>query len=154
MIRLYITAIITAMLVSAASYGLHCISQARLANKHRAEIAALSAAKDAACMTAKAITNEVSNAYQKELTALDVAADDAGNLLDLLRGNGASAIQPGVAASGRDAGAAGKKLYFGDSGILGPDPQKLIAIGKRAEKTRLQLLACQQFVRKTQKPLK
>lgn len=149
MIRIYATAIATAIIVSLAAYGLHCISVASMVNKHKAEIIALAGAKDMACAVAKAVTNGVSDEYQKDLTGLDVALAGVNDLLDSVRGNGISASQPTSAASGRDAAAAGQKLSVGSAGMAWPDSRKLIDIGRRAEKTRLQLKACQNFVRLT-----
>lgn len=154
MIRIYVTAILTAALVSAAAYGLHCIGVANMVNKHKKEIIALAGAKDTACALAKTITNEVSDAYQKDLTSLDVAAAGVGDLLDSVRGDGVSTCQPGGSTSGRDAAAAEKKLSAGSAGMARPDPRKLIDLGRRAEKTRLQLLACQRFIRQSQAPPK
>lgn len=154
MIRIYITAIATALLVGMAAYGLHCLSVANMVNKHKKEIMALVSAKDNACALAKSITNEVSDAYQKDLTSLDIAAVGVSDLLDSVRGNGFSASQPACSASGCDAAATEEKLSSGNSGSLAPDPRRLIDIGRRAEKNRLQLLACQNFVRQSAKPTK
>lgn len=147
MIRIYITAAVTALLIGLAAYGLHSFSMAHAEKKHAAQLIALASAKDNACTLAKNITTGVSNDYQKDLTGLDADRAAVDSLLDR-----ASACQPACAPSGCDAVAAGQKLPAGSAGMAGANPRKLIDIGRRAEKTRLQLKACQSFVRQTAAP--
>lgn len=81
------------------------------------------------------ITNEVSNAFQNSLSSLS-------DRLAALRMRGAGECMPvSVAPSGRD-GSSGA----GHAGAHGVDPATLYDYAGEAERYRLQLIACQDFV--------
>lgn len=146
----YIYAIITLVIVSLSAYGLHSISINRLEAAHRVELAA----KAAQCDADKAITTEVSNAYQKNLAALDARRAHA---LDSLRECALITVQGGSALR-YDAGTSRKIVAGRGAGEPSIPAWKYVNIASKGEKYRIQLKACQSFVLKTtpggQKPAK
>lgn len=144
----YLYAIITAVIVSLSAYGLHSLS----VNHLRAEQVKAIAALTASCQAQQAITEKVSNDYQKNLSALNLKLADAqrvyGGSCIAIKGNSASRhdATPGdrkpVGQSVERVAAEGGTIEAGSFFTL---------IGE-GEKYRLQLLACQSFVKATASP--
>jgi len=119
---------------------------------HASEIAKMKSAQveqeknlKAACEESKKITEDVSNEFQKNLAARDDALAAARKLLDR------KCPVPVVVAktsSGRDATACSGKPAGSDDKSAGVDANALLDIAAEGEKYRIQLIGCQDFVRK------
>lgn len=144
----YLYAIITAVIVSLSAYGLHTLSVKHLEAEQLRAISALTAQ----CNAQKAITEKVSNDYQKNLSVLNAKLADA----ERVYGGSCITILPN--GSGRYDAAPGQKKPAGQSvGRIAAEGGTIEAgrfftlIGE-GEKYRLQLLACQSFVRASASP--
>lgn len=149
-ILLYAVAIVTALIVSTAGYGLHRLSVDGIEEKHRNELLKQAGVLHASCALAQSVTYGVSNEYQKDLTALSGQLDALG--VDGLHNHGACVAVTGLAASGYDAAPTGKKSAAGNERGAAPgtaDSADLISIAAKGEKYRLQLKACQSYVRQS-----
>lgn len=131
------------IIACAATFALclmsHKLDVARIEAKHSLAIAAVKKAMTAECTKAQAITSKVSHEYQIQLGTLNSRLSAAQRLHDH---RCVAVTLP--AARGHDAGTAGKELSGGDAGIAAAS---LIDLAGRAEKVRIQLKACQQFIR-------
>lgn len=121
------------------AFALHSLDVGRLEIKHAAALSAQQTTLEAKCRTDKAITEGVSNELQKKLS-------DRTRQLNALRVRPPRCI-PVIAdaAAGHDAAPAGEKLPDKN----GLPSSVLYDLAADAEKTGLQLDACQGFVKKT-----
>jgi len=133
------------LLTLAVCYGLHTISVGMIEAKHEKALTEQKTVLTAQCEAAKAITEEVSYDYQKELAVRDTSLADARRLLN----NKCTASVVGIASTGHH-GSSGSDKPSGsnDSGIRA-DANELIDIAAEGEKYRLQLIGCQAFVNRS-----
>lgn len=136
--------VVAAAAAFALSLMLHKLDVHRIEAKHTAEILSVKAAMTAQCNKEKAITTEVSHAYQTELASLNRRLSDARRLhaRSCVVVTGAAAGHDGAASSGKSAG----------SGVKGNRPvaaETLIDLFGEGEKYRLQLWSCQTFIKRT-----
>lgn len=117
---------------------LHKIDVTRIEAKHEAQITSLRNAMTEACNVAQETTRKVSHEYQIQLGTFNSRLSAAQRLHD--HRCVAVTLSP---ARGHDAAPAGKELSGGDAGIAAGS---LIDLAGRAEKVRLQLKSCQQFI--------
>lgn len=95
------------------------------------------------CSDAQAITSEVSYAHQNKISNLQRSLADARKLYR----NKCARVLYGDAASGHNGSAAG----YIDAGSYDVDAESLIEFAGDAEKHRLQLIGCQDFVHRVVK---
>ena len=117
---------------------LHKLDVGRIEAKHATEITRLRNAMTEACNVAQETTRKVSHEYQIQLGSLNSKLSAAQRLHD----HKCVAVT-GITSSRHDAASAGKELSGRDAGIAAG---ALIDLAGRAEKVRIQLIACQSFV--------
>lgn len=120
------------------AWMLHSLDVNRIESNQRDALAAQETKLAAACEASKAITTEVSNAYQDQI------ADLNAKLLSVkrLRPSRCIALSAPVPAGGRDATPTGAEPARTD----GINSDALYDFAGEAEKYRLQLIACQKFI--------
>lgn len=132
--------VIPAILVTGLiAFQLHKIDVARLEAKQLKALAAQEKQLNAACDKAQQITEGVSHDYQTQLSALN----DKLAALKRVRAN-PKCVPIADAPAGRDGAARTDKL----SGPHGIRPDWLYDTAAEADKYRLQLIACQEFIKK------
>lgn len=123
----------------AVCFMLHKIDLMVVNAAHARDLATQAGRIETICQQAQTITAEVSNDYQNQLSALNKRLADLKRMQHCV-----PVFHPPGAAAGHDAAA-------GDGKLPGPDgvpSDVLYDFAADAEKVRLQLLACQSFVRK------
>lgn len=135
----YVVGICCAVLTALVAFGVHKLDVVRLEDKQIKALAAQQKQLVAACDKAQKITEEVSHDYQEQLYAL-------GRQLDhLKRVRTTSQCVPTTGGpAGRDGTPTGGKL----SGTHGVRTDWLYDYAAKAEQVRLQLIACQNFIKK------
>lgn len=123
----------------AVCFMLHKIDLMVVDAAHARELTAQAGRIEKICQQAQSITAEVSNDYQTKLSALDKRLADLKRLQRCVPVN-----HPADAAGGRDA-APGHGQLPGPDGVYS---DVLYDFAADAEKVRLQLIACQSFIRK------
>lgn len=132
--------VIPAVLITAfVAFQLHKIDTARLEAKYQAALSAQEKQLNEACDKAQQINKEVSHDYQEQLSNL-------GRKLDTLKRVHANTqcVPITGTAAGRDGAAKPDKL----SGPNGIRAEWLYDTAAEADKYRLQLIACQDFIKK------
>lgn len=124
----------------ALAWMLHSLDINRIETKQRAALAAQEAILIAVCETNKAITTGISNDYQSKISDLN------NKLAAAKRLHPSKCITVSVAspAGGRNAAAGGTQ----PAGAYGVASDALYDFAGEAEKYRLQLIGCQNFVEK------
>lgn len=92
------------------------------------------------CTRQQKLTQEVSDAYQKRLSATTTRYNDAVRQLRASSGN----ALPAGAAGRHDAAASGERFYWTDEAVA----RAALDLAATADRQTQQLLACQDFVRK------
>lgn len=118
------------------SWMLHTLDVHRIEARQVSEIATVKTAMAAECNKAQETTRKVSHDYQTKLAALDARLSAARRMHD----NRCMSVT-GIPATGHHAGTAGGKLSGRDVEAAG-----LIDLAGRAERVRIQLIACQGFI--------
>lgn len=128
-----------------ALIGLHSLRVAYIKSAHETELKEQKDALEKACQSAKLITYEVSDDYQKNLTAID------GHLSSvLLRQQTPVCIPITDASSGRDAGQSERPVIHRSHGV---DARRLLELAADADKERAQRRACQAYVKQIRKAM-
>ena len=122
------------------AYMAHALDINRIEENHREEFAAQAKVLDAECAKEKAITEEVANDYQNQLTTL---TDDYNALR--VQYDGSVKIKSTDAASCNYEGSPSGQLSSED----GIPAQELIDLARDAEEVRVRLIGCQSFIKKT-----
>lgn len=133
------------LLTLAVCYGLHTISVGWIEAKHSKELTEQKTVLTAQCEAAKAITEEVSNDYQKELAARDASLADARRLLS----QRCTAAVVGLPASGHHGSSGSDKPSGSNDSGLRIDANEALDIAAEGEKYRLQLIGCQAFIERS-----
>lgn len=135
----YLIGICCIILTALVSFGLHKIDVARLEAKQIKALAAQERRLNESCDKAQQINREISHDYQEQLFAL-------GGKLDTLKRVHANTRCVPIAdtSAGRDGSTQPGKL----SGPHGIRSEWLYDIAAEADKYRLQLIACQNFIKK------
>lgn len=135
----YIIGFCCIILTALVSFGLHKIDVARLEVKHINALAAQEKQLNEACDKAQQINKEVSHDYQEQLSNL-------GRKLDTLKRVHANTQCVPITGTpaGRDEPARAGEF----SGPHGIRPDWLYDTAAEADKYRLQLIACQDFIKK------
>lgn len=135
----YLVGILCSILTALVAFGFHKIDVARLEAKQIKTLAAQEKQLNEACDKAQQITEGVSRDYQEQLSTL-------GRQLDTLKRVHANTqcVPITGTAAGRDGAAEPDKL----SGPNGIRAEWLYDTAAEADKYRLQLIACQNFVKK------
>lgn len=120
------------------SYGIHNITSAISEYRHNAALAAQEQALNASCAKSQQITSEVSNDYQSQIAALN------RRVRELKRVRPDRCVPIADPAGGRD-GPASPGEHGRAHGI---DAGALYDFAADGEAYRLQLIACQAFIRK------
>jgi hypothetical protein len=142
-IRLWLLLGAAAALFGAGAAAGWNINGWRLAVKHAEELKAQEKALVADCQADKKITREVSDDFQKKNRLLNKHIDD----LNRVHNPSAICVPVAGAAGGSDGAAAGA----GPAGAHGVNAGALLAFAGEAERYRLQLIACQEFITRTWK---
>jgi len=137
-------AILAAIITALMSYGLHDWSRLRAEQAHRNELTALADSMVAQCEGAQKTTSEVSNEFQGRLDRLNRQLADARRM----RSSACVPVRDSGTAAGRNA-ATGHQQPAGQN--AGADRGALIELAGEAERYRLQLIGCQDFVRRVQR---
>lgn len=124
------------------AWMLHSLDVNRIEANHREELSAQAKAQFEQCRAEKAITEEVSNDYQKKLASLTASY----NSLRKLYNGRCVAVSNTESTVGHNAASAGSQL----SGSHGIYAGYLIDFAYDAEQVRLRLIGCQDFVRRVQ----
>jgi hypothetical protein len=135
--KLYLIGAVIATLLS--SYGLHSLRMMYVNWDHAKDLVKQASTLNEQFRKQQAITYEVSDEYQKKLSALNKRVSDLKRMY-----NGACVPVTSNASGRRDAGASAGKLL----GAHGISDQWLIEFSAEAEKVRQQLIACQTFIRR------
>ena len=125
----------------ALAYLLHTVDVDRIEAKQRAALVDQATKLQGQCDADKAITMGVSNDYQKKLDVLN----DQLAALRVREPNRCITVSTSVATAGRH-GAAGAGQHAGQNGVTA---QTLYDFAGEAERYRLQLISCQQFITET-----
>lgn len=129
-----------AVLITAfAAFGLHRLDVARLEAKQLRTLAAQEKKLNEACDKAQHITEGVSHDYQTQLSALNV------KLAALKRVRTKPGCVPVTDAAARHDGATNAEKLSGPRGLR---PNWLYDTAAEADRYRLQLIACQDFIKK------
>ena len=126
----------TATATLAICWMLHSLDVHRIEAKHDKEIISAKNALVAECNKAQAITKGISHDYQTKLASLNARLADAKRV----HVNRCIAVQ-GATSAGYDGTATGAKPAGRNVGA-----DRLIDYAGRAEKYRLQLISCQDFI--------
>lgn len=144
--------LLTALACAPVAYKIHSwrVDSLRLdwKSEKEAAVAAAETAKASECEAAKAITQEVSDDYQKKFAALDAQLAAARGLLNpaaCIAVHGGRTLGHDDAPAGQEP--AGRGLGGADAHI---SAGRYIEIAGKGERYRLQLISCQSFVKKTQ----
>ena len=135
----YLVGILCSVLTALVAFGFHKIDVARLEAKQTKALAAQEKKLNEACDKAQQINKEVSHDYQEQLSSL-------GGKLDTLKRVHANTRCVPIAdtSAGRDGATQPGKL----SGPHGIRSEWLYDTAAEADKYRLQLIACQDFIKK------
>lgn len=136
--RSVLSALGAAGATAALAWGLHSLDVARIDLAHRIARDGQKTALIAQCESSKKITQEVSDAYQKNVADLDARVAELKRMRDLTK-----CVCPPHAAPRCDAPGSG-----GFSGQDGATVGAFIALARDAEATRRQLTACQDFIQR------
>lgn len=136
----YRQAILAGVLVSALAFGLHRLDVYRIEALHRQQLANQKAELDAQCAADKALTKEVSRDYQTRLASL------ADQLARARRVRNTCVVPTTQPTDGRDAApGAGEPVRP----HVGVPADALLDYAAEAERYRLQLLSCQEFINRS-----
>lgn len=135
----YWVVIPAALITALISFGLHKIDMARIEAKQVKALAAQEAQLTAACQKAQKITEEISHDYQEQLSAFN------RKLAALKRVRTNPQCVPIADAAARHDGAANTDKLSGPRGLR---PDWLYDTAAEADQYRLQLIACQEFIKK------
>ena len=133
--------ILTGCLVSLLSWGLHTLDVYRLEDKQRTELAEQAKVLNNSCNADKAITEGVSNDYQKKLADLGRQLD-AVKRVQPTRCIPVSAPRPACGSNAKT----GANQPVDQNGVTS---DALYSLAGEAERYRLQLIACQDFIAET-----
>lgn len=144
----WVSAALGAVMMAAVAFSLHTVDMYFVDKSHAKELSDTKIQLAAQCESQKAITEKVDNEYTQKISTLNGRLADARRLY----GNACLAVA-GNAASGND-GATGTGKRSGQSieGYRIIPVQTYIDYAAEGEKYRIQLLACQDFVRLTEPP--
>lgn len=131
-------AIVTALL----AWGAHSLDVSWIEARHAKELAAQETALRAECKADKELTKEVSHGYQSKITDLNA------KLAALKRVRPSRCVVPIAGDTAGRSPAAGADKPAGQDGT---PAESLYDFAGDAEKYRLQLIACQEFIEKTWK---
>lgn len=132
---------LSAVLTGIVAFGLHSVSVAFINASHEREIAKQKTVLTQQCEASKAVTEEVSYEYQKQLAGRDAALADARRLLN----RQCAAVVVDTASGHHGSSGAGKSSGSNDGGFRA-DANELLDIAAEGEKYRLQLIGCQTFI--------
>lgn len=135
----YLVGILCSILTALVAFGFHKIDVARLEAKQIKALAAREKQLNDACDKAQQITEGVSHDYQTQLSALN------NKLAALKRVRAKPGCVPIADTSTRHDGATNTGKLSGPHGIR---PDWLYDTAAEADKYRLQLIACQEFIKK------
>lgn len=144
MLRRLAPALAVAFVTAGLALGLHNWRVDRLQEQHRQALESTKSAMQLACTAAQNLTQGVSNAYQKKLADLN----DQLAAVKRVRHNPRCVPTTASATSRRDAAAIQQKPV-GTNAIRA---EWLVDFAAEAEKYRLQLIACQDFVTRATAP--
>lgn len=136
---------LSALLTAFTAYGLHTLAVNLIEASYERKLEDQKTALTAQCEASKALTQEVSNEYQKKLAARNADLTRARRLLD----KKCPVSVTTTPACGYNGGPGSAKSGQPNAGGLGADANELIDIAGEGEKYRLQLIGCQDFVRKS-----
>jgi hypothetical protein len=122
------------------SYGAHKVVMMYVNSQHEIALATLEVDMTKKCKEAQAITREVSDEYQSQISALNRRVAD----LKRLR---AQCVPVYADPTGGHNGASTGELRGPDGGITAGT---LLDFARDAEQTRLQLIGCQDWIRKVE----
>lgn len=144
MLRQLAPALAVAFVTAGLALGLHNWRVDRLQEQHRQAIESTKSAMQLACTAAQNLTQGVSNAYQKKLADLN----DQLAAVKRVRHNPRCVSTTASATSRRDAAASQQK----PAATNAIRAEWLVDFAAEAEKYRLQLIACQDFVTRATAP--
>lgn len=130
----------TFVLTALLGWFLHSADVARLELQQELALQTQEKQLKEICTADKAITTETSNAYQKQI------ADLGAQLADIKRLRPSRCVMPAAGTAARCDAAAGAGKPAEQDGI---DTDTLYDFAGEAEQYRLQLIACQNFVKRT-----
>lgn len=130
-------AILAGVLVSALAFGLHRLDLYRMDALHREALASQASKLEKQCEADKVLTSEVSNGYQTRLASL------ADQLARARRVRHTCVPVAPVTPGGRDAAPGIEQPVRPDVGVTA---DALLDYAAEAERYRLQLLSCQEFI--------
>lgn len=139
-----------ALATALIAYGLHSFDVNRIEANHAKALKAQAVALNDQCEKQKAITEKVSNDYQNKISDLNRRIADARRL----HGHNACIAIKSNTSGRHDATASGGVASGQGAGGYSIDINQYIDFASEGEKYRIQLLACQDFVRLTEPPKK
>jgi len=134
-----------ALLVGSMGFALHTLAMNHQKASYELKLAGQRVALTQQCDASKAITEGVSNEYQKKLAVRDGSLARARRLLNA-KCTAAVVVSP---SAGHHATAVEGKPAGQDAGGLRASANDLIDIAADGERYRLQLIGCQAFVEKS-----
>jgi hypothetical protein len=135
-------ALLASLATAIAAYGLHFVDVTLIENRHRAELAAQIESDKSQCLKNQIITAETSNEYE---TALDKLNRD----YDVIRLRQHDCAMPASDTTSGHHAIAARGVHVSKNAE--PLEGQIIGYARDAEKYRLQLKACQSFIKKTWK---
>lgn len=136
---------LSALLTALIAFGLHTLAVSWIEASYERKLTEQKTVLTEQCAASKAITKEVSDDYQKKLTARDASLSDARRLLNRKCAAPVVVSTPtghnGSPVQGQPSGQ--------DDRALRADANDLIDIAAEGEKYRLQLIGCQTFIEKS-----